>query len=497
MAASENSLKHRTARSVKWNVIDKVMTQVLYAVTGIVLARELPQEAFGLVGAILVFQAFASLFVDSGFSYALIQRKSPGELDYSSVFWFNIIISITIYAILWFSMPLIADWFNGDPRLIDLGRVMFLTFILNATAIVQTNRLMKQMNVKPIAISNSLALAVGGVVGVYMALTGCGAWALVWQSIIIAATKSIFLWIYCRWTPMLKMSRRVLASFFGIGAGMMLTSFLNTLFLNIYAFFIGNRAGMVNLGYYSQSDKWSKMGISSVSQVLTSSFLPTLSEIQDEPERFSRISSKINRFTAYLLFPAIFFLIAMATPLFHVLFGAKWDPSIILFQLLLVRGIFTVLNSLYNNYLLAKGHAKAILRLEVLRDTIALAGIFLTLPYINMSTPDNLVYGLTILLLGQIAASFITWITTLVVTLRVTGCTCGRFLFDLLPYFALSAVISCILWAESYLTINDFTLLVLQLLTALGLYIGANALLPSKIQREVLSFIFSRKKRSR
>ena len=144
----EEELKTLTARSVKWNIIDKVSQQILYAVTGIVLARLLSQEDFGLIGAVLVFQAFASLFVDSGFSYALIQRKAPTRLDYSTVLWFNLAMATGIYVVLYFAAPLIADCFQGDRRIIPISRVLFLSFILNASAIVQTNRLMKQMNVQ-------------------------------------------------------------------------------------------------------------------------------------------------------------------------------------------------------------------------------------------------------------------------------------------------------------------------------------------------------------
>ena len=148
----ELELKVKTERTIKWNTIEKVSSQVLYAITGIVLANVLSKEDFGLVGAVLVFQAFATLFVDSGFSSALIQKKRPTDIDYSTVFYFNLFSSIIIYVLLWLGAPLIADIFH-DARLIDLSRVMFLTFIINATAIVQTNRLMKKMDVKMIAIT--------------------------------------------------------------------------------------------------------------------------------------------------------------------------------------------------------------------------------------------------------------------------------------------------------------------------------------------------------
>ena len=167
-----NSLKQQTANTIKWNAIDRVSSQLLYAVVGVLLANILSPEDFGLVGALLVFQAFAILFVDSGFGAALLQRKDPTEEDYSTVFWFNLFVSTVVYIILFLCAPLIADIFQGDHRLIPLSKVMFLTFILNGLAIVQTNRLMKRMDVKQIAVANVIGLVVSGGVGVTLALTG-------------------------------------------------------------------------------------------------------------------------------------------------------------------------------------------------------------------------------------------------------------------------------------------------------------------------------------
>ena len=486
---SEPSLKQMTARSIKWNIIDRVSQQLLYAVTGIILARELSKEAFGLIGALTIFQSYALMMVDGGFSYALIQRKRPTETDYSSVFWFNLLIAGLLYAILWFCAPFIADLFQGDEQLIPLSRVMFLSFIVNATAIVQTNRLMKQMNFKPIAVTNTLGLICGGVVGVWMAMNDYGAWAIVWQTITLQGVKSLSLWIYCRWKPQIAMSWQALRSFFKVGGNMMMTTFLYVTFQNIYAFFIGNRVGLGQLGYYTQADKWSKLGISSMTQVLSSSFLPALSEVQDDEERFRRVVTKMNRFTAYLLFPCMIFLIVLATPIFHVLFGTKWDASIILFQLLLIRGVFTVINTLYNNYILSLGHSRAIFWLEVVRDAAAVVGIAVALPYISLATYDNAVYGLTILLWGQVAASAITWVATLVVTARITKISAWSYVRDLLPYMASAMVIGAGAWSLSMTGMGDVWLLVSQGIMALGLYVAVNSVLPSKIQRDVIGYL--------
>lgn len=483
------SLKHLTAKSIKWNIIDRVSSQLLYAVTGVILARELPREAFGLIGALTIFQSYALMMVDSGFSYALIQRKRPTDTDYSSVFWFNLLIACILYVILWFCAPLIADIFQGDERLIPLSRVMFLSFIVNAAAIVQTNRLMKQMNFRPIAITNTLGLIAGGGVGIWLAVAGYGAWAIVWQTIALQGVKCMALWIYCRWWPGMVMSWSALRSFFRIGGNMMMTTLLYVTFQNIYSFFIGNRVGLVQLGYYTQADKWSKLGVSSITQVLSSSFLPALSEVQDDDERYRRVVTKMNRFTAYLLFPCMIFLIVVATPMFHVLFGTKWDASIILFQLLLIRGIFTVINTLYNNYILSLGHSRAIFWLEVLRDGAALAGILLALPYISLSTYDNAVYGLTILLWGQVAASVITWVATVIVTGRITRVGWWSYVRDMLPYAVSAIAIGGAVHLLSCTGLGDLWLLLLQGCIALGLYVGVNYLFPSRIQRDVFGYL--------
>lgn len=491
-ASGDSGLKQAVARTIKWNIIDRVATQLLYAVTGIVLARMLSQEDFGLVGAILVFQAFASLFVDSGFSSALIQRKEPTGLDYSTVFWFNLGMAVALYAVLWLVAPWIATLFQNDVRLVPLSRVMFLSFIVNAASIVQANRLMKRMDVRMIAVANSVGLTAGAVVGITLALGGYGAWAIVWQTIAIGLVKGVVLWATGHWLPQLRFSWSVLRGFFAVGSGVMASSFLNTLFQNIYSFFIGNRVGLASLGYYTQADKWSKMGITSISQVLTSSFLPVLSKVQDDPAGFARYTAKMNRLTAYILFPAMGFLAVMATPIFHALFGSKWDPSIALFRLLLLRGVFTVLVALYNNYVLALGRSRLLVVSEALRDGVALAAIVVTLPWIALATPADPTEGLRIFLWGQVMASAVTWVATLAIAVRLTHRGAAAFIADLAPYVALTLAVMAAMWLPIAWIANPWLLLAAQTAIGLTLYLGVNALLGSKIQADAMAYIRGR-----
>jgi O-antigen/teichoic acid export membrane protein len=482
------SLRADAARSVKWNLVDKLATQVLYAVTGVVLAILLPKEDFGLVGAVLVFQSFASLFIESGFASALIQRKAPTQTDYSTVFWFNMAMAVALYALLWVCAPLIARWFQNDVRIIPLARAMFLTFILNAAAIVQANRMIKQMNPRPVAISNCLGLALGSIVGIYLALTRCDAWALVWQSVVAAGAKTAILWIIVRWKPDMAFSFAALRSFFRVGSGVMGQSMLNLIFQNIYSFFIGNRVGIAPLGVYTQADKWSKMGVTSFSQVLTSSFLPVLAEVQDDRQRLHRVMTKINRATAYALFACFGWLIAESTPLFHLMFASKWDDAILLFRLLLVRGVLTVLTSLAANYILAIGRARALMLSELLRDGVALAALVACLPLLGRED------GMALMLYGQIAASAVAYVATLLIVRRVTGLGPMAVLLHNLPYLCLAVVaVSAGYFAAAALTLNPWLQCLVSLAVAAALYLGANALLGSQIQRELLSRFLRRR----
>lgn len=431
------SLKLRTARTIKWNTIDRVATQILYAVVGVVLANVIPNEDFGVVGVLLVFQAFAILFVDSGFGAALLQRKTPTEEDYSTVFWFNLAVSIIVYLILFMCAPLIAHIFHDNLLLIPLSRVMFLTFVLTGLSIVQTNRLMKRMDVRQIAVANVLALTLSGILGVILALLDYGPWALVWQSVSLAGVKSAWLWITGGWYPRKGFCIGSLKKIWRVGLSVFSSSALNTLCLNIYSFIIGIWYNFSALAVYTQADKWSKMGSASISQILTSSFVPLLSKFQDEHETFCRYVRKINRFTAFILFPAMFGVAAIGTPLFHMLFGEKWDASIPLFQILTTRGIFIVLISLYSNYLLALGFAKSLFVVEVIKDSLLLGAIFAT---VWIGTVEALVWG-------QFAASAITYLLVLVIVSRKIGYPLADMLADLGPFAAIgvaATIIACL-----------------------------------------------------
>ena len=456
-----SQLKAKTVKTVKWSTIDRLSSQILYAAVGVVLANELSKEDFGLVGALTIFQAFAMIFVDSGFGAALLQKKQPEERDYSTVFWFNLIVSVGIYAALFFCAPLIADIFH-DGRLESMSRVMFVAFVVNGLGIIQTNRLTKAMNVRPVAFANIIGLIVSGGIGIGLALGGFGAWALVWQTLSLAIVKTLLLWITGKWWPRFNFSRATFGDVRRVGGSVLSSSLLNTACLQVYNFVIGAFYSLPLLGVYTQADKWSKMGSASMSQIMMSSFVPLLSGVQDSREDFVRYMKRINRFTAFIVFPFMMWLTAAGEPIFHFLFADKWDEAIPLFQILMVRGIFLVLTALYNNFLLAKGKARTLFIMEVVKDVILAVALMSTVWTFSI---DWLVWG-------QLISSIITWAISVELTRRALGIQASDLIIDLFPFFVASFAMAVGCYFIGLLNLRPVLLLLVEFGVGIVVYGG-------------------------
>lgn len=471
------TLKEKTISALIWSTFDKAFCQVIYAISGIILANKLFPEDFGLVGIITVFSAFITIFIDSGFNIALIQHKDTTDRDYNSVFSFNLGISILFYALLFFLAPVVTHYYN-DIRLTSLSRVMFLTVIIQAFGMVHNSILMREMKMKAVAIANLVPLLIAGTTAIVLVLLGFGVWTLVVQGLILASTRSVLLWIQNSWRPKLIFDGASLKKMYATGKNVFLASFINTLFQNLYPLIIGSRYSIHHLGYYVQADKWSKMGYTSLVQAFGQFLLPSLSSIQDDKERMKRVFGKTNRMAAYFTFPFFTWLIVAAEPLFHILFGTKWDTSIPLFQLLLVKGIFFVLITLQNNYMIAQGKARTVFYIELVKNAVILIAILLT---VGISIPA--------LVVGQAVAAVIQYFIGIFVTERTTQYRVKRQLLDILPYVVISTFMCCFLMLFPMVTDNSFLLLGLQVIFGGLFYFTANKLLHSTIQEDVIQLV--------
>lgn len=305
---------------------------------------------------------------------------------------------------------------------------------------------------------------------------------MVWQTVSLAAIRTSWLWITGGWYPSPVFSRNAIKSIWRVGASVFSSSMLNTLFLHIYSFVIGAWYSLSALGVYTQADKWSKMGSASISQILTASFVPLLAKFQNDAENFKRYVHKINRFAAFIIFPAMTGMAVIGTPLFHTLFGNKWDAAIILFQILAVRGIFVILISLYNNYLLSLGYARRLFMVEVVKDGMIFAAIMATVWFESV----------TMLVLGQLVASVITYIIVLVMTSRATGISAPAMLRDLAWFVFASLVMAMICLSAARLA--DVPLLQLLLMALAGIisYMLLMKILHTPELPEAAAYIFGR-----
>lgn len=461
-AGNDVPLKLKTARTLKWNTFDRIASQVLYAVVGVVLANRLSPEDFGLVGALLVFQAFATILTDGGFGMALLQKKEVSHTDYSTVFWFNLIFSLILYGILYAAAPLIARIFQNDSRLIPLSRGMFTAFVLNGFSIVQTTRLMKKMSVKQVAIADIVGLTIGGAVGILLAFCGYGPWSLVWQTVTSAGVKSAWLWLSTRWIPSLEFSFKSMKSVLPVGTSVLATQTLSTICLYAYQVVVGAFYSLRALGLYTQADKWSKMGSTSMVQVLTSTFVPLLSGFADDASTHQRYICRINRFTAFIVLPVLCGLALVGEPLFHTIFiGNKWDVAIPLFQILTIRGIFVVLIQLYYNYAVSLGHSRAMLAIETAKDVTIFVAILAT---VFSRSLEALVWG-------QAAASVVTFFISLGIASKVTGYGAVRMLIDMLPFAAFTAVACAVAWIAGLPIGTAWVRLMVEIATGLVSYL--------------------------
>jgi len=476
----EKTLKEKTVNALVWNTFDKTFSQIAYAVVGIILANTLFPEDFGLIGIITVFSAFITVFMDGGFTVVLIQRKNISDRDYNTIFFFNLSVATVLYLLLFSLAPLIAAWFE-DARLIPLSRTMFVTVIIQAFGLVQSSILMRNMHMKAFTISNIVPLLISGTIAVVLALNEYGPWALVAQALALATTRSILLWVQNSWRPRLQFDKNSFLSLYSSGKNMLLTSFTGTLFQNLYPLIIGIWYSIKELGYYTQADRWSRMGYTALGQALGQSLFPALSSIQDDPERMQRVYGKTNRTAAYLSFPFFLGLIVVATPLFHVLFGTKWDASIPLFQLLLVKGIFFVFTTLMTNYITAQGKTKTVFHFELIKNGVILLAILLT---VRISIPA--------LVAGQAVAGLIHYIIALVITSRITHYTIKQQLKDISPYIVIGGSMCVLLTLVPMITTNPYWLLVLQIGIGFLIYTGINKLLRSTIQQDIFNTIAHR-----
>ncbi|MEX2363125.1 MAG: lipopolysaccharide biosynthesis protein, partial [Balneolaceae bacterium] len=330
----------------------------------------------GLMGMLAVFIAVSQSLTDSGFGQALIQKKNTDEIDYSSVFYINLIISGLVYLILYMSAPYIAAFYS-EPTLVELVRVLGLRFIIAAFSMVQIAKLTKELRFKELMIAKLPSTLLGGTLGIVAAYKGYGVWSLVIQQLIDTTAYSIQVWIQAKWKPLLVFNWERIKSLFDFGSKIMIEGVLSTIYQNIYELMIGRYFSTAQVGFYTQANKIKQLPVQNISNALSRVTFPILSGIQDDDARLKSAYKKIIRLVFLIITPIMVGAIVLAEPLFRLILTEKWLPAVPYFQLLCISGILYPVQSYNLNILKVKGRSDLFLYLGLIKKGVALIGIFI------------------------------------------------------------------------------------------------------------------------
>ncbi len=472
-----SNIKQATISGLIWNAVDRFGQQALFIVTGVILGRILMPENFGLIGLLAIFSTIGTSLVDSGFGTALVREKHVDEIDYSSMFVFNLAISIALYVVLFLCSPLIADFFN-QPQLSLYARVVFLAIPINAFGIVQYIKILRSHAFKTNAKISVLSLFLSSCGAIAFALFDYGVWALVFQIVLYPVFRTFLLWYWGTWKVSFQFVGASLKKYMGFSVSFVISNLLNKLFPQMYFAALGRVYSMNQVGYYVQANKYSDIASQLVSSIVQGASLSTLGAIQDEKERYLNACRKVIRLLSFLLFPMAVGAICVARPAIILVLTEKWSPSVELFQLLCVAGVFLTLSDANINFLNIRGKAKLSLKVEVFKIGLAIVGLVFTINY-----------GLVIIIIGQIVVRFICYIVVAFINQRIIQYKMLDQLKDIIPYAALSILMGGVMLLPK-LFVEDFIILLLvQSVLGFVFYIGIAKVLRSNVLEEILQIL--------
>lgn len=367
-----SSLKHKTAKAIGWDISGTLLTQGSSFIISIFLARLLEPAEFGLVGMALVFISISNVFTDIGFSSALVQSKYNTNLTYSSVFYLNIFAGFLLTIIFFFCAPLVGLFYKNE-QITELVKWLSLTFIFNSFNRVQNAILIKNLKFKVLTIRLLIATVIGGVLGIGFAFAGFGVYSLVIQNLTSALMSTILLWSITEWRPDFNFSWAEIKKLFSFSSYAFLDLFSNSIFLRLDVLVIGKIFSPTLLGFYSRASSLKDQVTKYSSASITKVFYPTLSSLQDDHEEFSRIYFKVLSVIAFISYGLTGILYILGKDIIIILFGNKWIPSVIIFQVLVLSVCNQPLNSMMWNAFMSKGKSKENFYLGLIKKTI---GVF-------------------------------------------------------------------------------------------------------------------------
>ena len=455
------SLKNKTVKGTIWSTLERFSVQGIQFVVMIIMARLLTPEDYGLVGMLAIFIAVSQSLIDSGFSQALIRKQDRSEIDNSTVFYFNIGVGIILYFILFFSAPLIADFYK-EPLLVPITRAIGLSLVFNSLVVVQRALLTIKLDFKTQAKASATGAIVSGILGIWMAYSGFGVWAIVWQQLSNLAVITILLWILSHWKPIWAYSWTSFKELFGFGSKLLASGLLNTIYGNLYLIVIGKVFKASDLGYYSRAHQFTDFASSNITGIFQRVTYPVLCTIQDDDVRLSTVYRKLLKTSAFIIFPLMTGMAAVARPMIISFLTDKWLFSSSIIVILCLAQMWYPVHAINLNLLQVKGRSDLFLRLEIIKKVQGILMLCITLPL-----------GFIPMCWGMLANSIIALIINTYYTGKLINLGFFAQMRDLFPSLILSVSVGGIVYLTmEYLQIESWIELTIGVIEGIVLYIG-------------------------
>lgn len=416
-----SSLKDKTVKGVIWSAVDRFSAQGIQFVFSILIARLLVPEDYGVVAMLGIFMAVSQTFIDSGFGTALIRKIDRTEEDFSTVFYFNIVVATLFYFALFFAAPAIANFYN-TPLLESITKVVALNLIIGSLSGIHNAKLSIAIDFKSRAKISIASTLLTGAVGLWMAYAGYGVWALVVQNLFSSAIRTVLLWVIVKWYPKLVFSWKSFKELFSFGSKLLASALLDTLYNNIYTLVIGKVFSSSTLGVYSKANALAQFPSSNITSVLQGVTFPVLSTIQNEDDRLADAYKRFLRLSAFIVFPLMIGLSAVADPLIRLALTDKWEGAIILLQIICFAMMWYPIHAINLNILQVKGHSDYFLKLEIIKKVQGVIILLITIPM-----------GVIVMCYGKVIGGIIALIWNTYYTKKLIGYGFFAQLKDLMP----------------------------------------------------------------
>ena len=466
------SLKQKTIHGLGWSAADNVLKQGITFVVGIILARLLSPDEYGLIGILTIFISVFNAIVDSGFTNALIRKQNITDIDYCTAFYTNLVISIVMAIVLFFCAKPIAVFF-GREELVALTQVMSCIVVINALSLVQKARMTKHIDFKTQTKVTLISVIISGIIGIWMAFQGYGVWALVGQQISAKLLNTISFWYFNKWYPKIMFSWDSFREMWSFGWKLLVSSLIDTTWKEIYQVVVGKCYSPMTLGLYTRAKHFSQLFSSNLTSIVQRVSYPVLSSIQDDKPRLKQAYQRVIRNTMLPTFVLMLGMAACAKSMILVLIGEKWLGCVPLLQLICPAGMLYPLHAINLNMLQVQGRSDLFLKLEIIKKCIAvgplLLGIFVSIYW---------------MVGGAIITSCIAYYLNAYYSGPFLNYSIKEQVKDILPSFCIALIMAFLIYLMSFLPINYFLLLPAQIIigAAISISICERFYLPEYIE---------------